>query len=57
MNDVIKSGNIIKKIRDGKNVKYGCCATAFLLRKPSWYLSVLILLMKQRSNLTIESTR
>ena len=25
--------------------------------KPSWYLSVLILLMKQRSNLTIESTR
>lgn len=29
----------------------------FLLRKSSWYLSVLILLMKQRSNLTIESTR
>lgn len=40
-----------------KNVKYGCCAMAFLLRKSSGYLNVLILLMKQKSNLTIKSTR
>lgn len=67
MNDVIKSGNIIKKIRDGKQLEEialfarNCIfrdgPKDTLVLEILSYLNVLILLMKQKSNLTIKSTR